>query len=285
MRQPQQDTEMDLDRSDPGRGQAMLAAFSAAWISTPQADNTVRAPVPAETGPALDRLFAAGRLQWPELMVAPEALAIHLAHHIAADTVDLPGALAAISGADLYLALACAAAAPGALQAFDRACATAINGTIAGIDPSPAFRTEVRQLLHERLFVGSVDDPPRIGSYAGRGPLAAWVAIVTQRLALLMRRTDRNRARIEDRAAGEPLAPVDDPELAYLRLRYRDDFRAAYLAALESLPERDRTLLRVPPSISSNRFWITRGDSTFPPPESATRIACSRSSGVASLSM
>ena len=32
-------------------------------------------------------------------------------------------------------------------------------------------------------------------------------------------------------------------------------------------------------------YWITRGDSTFPPPESATRIACSRSSGVASLSM
>ncbi len=40
-----------------------------------------------------------------------------------------------------------------------------------------------------------------------------------------------------------------------------------------------------PPSIDSNRFWITFGDSTFPPPDSATLIACSRSSGVASFSM
>src|SRR2546426_12266866 len=35
-------------------------------------------------------------------------------------------------------------------------------------------------------------------------------------------------------------------------------------------------------STSSNRFWMTRGDNTFPPPEIATLMARARSSGVAS---
>ena len=41
----------------------------------------------------------------------------------------------------------------------------------------------------------------------------------------------------------------------------------------------------VPPSMDSNRFWITFGERTLPPPDRATLIACSRSSGVASFSM
>ena len=245
MEQPGEGTEVNLDRPHQGRAQVMLAAFTDAWTSGAIPSGAPRAPVPAGAGLVLEQLFATGQGQWPGLAVDSAWLAIHLAPQIAADTVDVLAALAAISGADLYLAVACAHNVPGALEAFDRACSAAINGTIAGIDPAPTFRTDVRQALHERLFVGSVDAPPRIGSYAGRGPLAAWVAIVTQRLALLMRRTEKNRARIEDRAAGEPLSAPDDPELIYLKQRYREEFRAAYRAALESLSERDRTLLRL----------------------------------------
>src|SRR3972149_1404238 len=41
----------------------------------------------------------------------------------------------------------------------------------------------------------------------------------------------------------------------------------------------------VPPLVPSNRFWITLGESTLPPPDIATLIACSRASGVASFNM
>ncbi|HET6149663.1 MAG TPA: sigma-70 family RNA polymerase sigma factor [Polyangia bacterium] len=235
-----------MDHPDDGLAQVMLAAFSSAWTSLTTPGGPLRAPVPPEVGPALEELFSTGQRQWPDLPVDAAALAAHLARQIPSDTADFPAALGTISGAaDLYLAVACATGVPGALEAFDRSCAAAINGTIAAIDRAPSFRTDVRQALHERLFVGSADAPARIGTYAGRGPLAAWVAIVTQRLALLMRRTEQNRARIEDRAASEPLPQPDDPELAYLKQRYRDEFKAAYRAALEALSERDRTLLRL----------------------------------------
>ena len=237
--------QRDRDVPDEGLARLMLAAFARAWDPTASGDDAAERSWPIEAGAALERLFAAGRSTWPGLAVDGVALAVHIAGVLPRETDDLPAALATIAASDLYLAAACVANVAGALEAFDRACASAINGTIAGIDRAPSFRTDVRQALHERLFVGTAEEPARIGSYAGRGPLTAWVAMVTQRLALLMRRTDRNRARIEDRAASEALPHGEDPELAYLKFRYRDEFQDAYRAALQALPERDRTLLRL----------------------------------------
>jgi RNA polymerase sigma-70 factor (ECF subfamily) len=234
MQQPPQNRQTNSDRADGDLATVMLAAFSESG-----------APAPPAAGAALEALFAAGRRQWPLLAVDGAALARHLGRQFAPDTADVVSSLGVLNAGDLYLAAACALGVPGALETFDRACVDAIDGTIAGVDRTPSFRKEVRQALHERLFVGTADAPPRIGSYAGRGPLAAWVAIVTQRLALQLRRTEQTRVRIEDRAANEPPPQPDDPELAYLKQRYRDEFESAYRAALQALPERDRTLLRL----------------------------------------
>jgi RNA polymerase sigma-70 factor, ECF subfamily len=228
-----------------GTAEVMLSAFAAAWAQHAPPGGAGLASLSWPPGAILEELLVSGRRQWPGLSVDAAAVATNLARQLPPDTVDFVAALRAINGGDLYLAVACATGVPGALEAFDRHCSAAIDGTIAGIDRAPAFRGEVRQALHERLFVGSPDAEPRIASYAGRGPLAAWVAIVTQRLSLVIRRAERNRARLEDRAASEPLSQPDDPELAYLKHRYRDEFKVAYRAALEALPERQRTLLRM----------------------------------------
>jgi RNA polymerase sigma-70 factor (ECF subfamily) len=238
-------TMAEMNNPGDSLAQVMLTAFSQVWTSVEASGEIVRPPVPAGVGPVLVGMFTAGREKWPDLTVDATTLATQIARLVGSDTLDLLGALATMSGADLYLATACAAQVPGALETFGRVCSVAINGTIASIDRTPTFRSDVRQALHDRLFVGSPEDPPRIESYAGRGPLSAWVAIVTQRLALLMRRTTQNRMRIEDRAANEALLESDDPELAFLKQRYQGEFKSAYRAALDALSNQDRTLLRL----------------------------------------
>jgi len=209
----------------------LTEAFARAWLH-PHAAGPGPEPPPPEAATALRDLVAAGQAAWPELPVDGAALAAHVGSQMTSDARGVVGALRAIGAADLHLAFACGAGVPGALAAFDRACAVAIEATIARIDRSPTFRDEVRQALHQRLFVGGDGDPPRILSYTGRGPLLAWAAIVTRRVALSLRRGEANRARIEDRAMTEALDAGGDPELDYLKRRYQGAFKAAFRAAL-----------------------------------------------------
>jgi RNA polymerase sigma-70 factor (ECF subfamily) len=157
---------------------------------------------------------------------------------------DIAAELDGLHAEDFALAVACGDDLPGALALCDKLCAVAITAAVARVDRSPDLRDEVRQILWQRIFVGTPEQPPRIRSYAGRGPLAAWVAVAAQRVALDLRRE-------EARAAGrDPLAdqvlPVDDhPEIDYLRTRYKTEFEAAVREALAGLPDRDRLLLRL----------------------------------------
>lgn len=157
---------------------------------------------------------------------------------------DLGAALAELHAEDFALAVACADGAPGALERCDRQCAPAIAAAVSRIDPAQDFRDEVRQILWQRVFVGTADQAPRIGSYSGRGPLAAWVAVAAQRVAIDLRRSALRAAPI-DPEADDVLPAAVHPEADYLRGRYRPEFEAAVRAALAGLPDRDRLLLRL----------------------------------------
>src|SRR5690606_22833013 len=81
--------------------------------------------------------------------------------------------------------------------------------------------------------------PPRIAGYRGKGRLTSWLRVAAIRIAL-------------DLQASRPSAPLADddlverdPELDYLRERYRDAFREAFTAALDELEGRERTVLRM----------------------------------------
>jgi RNA polymerase sigma-70 factor (ECF subfamily) len=91
----------------------------------------------------------------------------------------------------------------------------------------------------------STDGPPRILGYGGRAALSSWVSVAAQRLALGLLRSEGARRRVADRAGDEPGEADLDPELAYLKARYRDDFKAALTTALAGLPERQRTVVRL----------------------------------------
>lgn len=178
---------------------------------------------------------------WPELAIDPVRFVTALARVLGEDA---GAALAELHAEDFGLAVACADGVPGALERCDRQCAPAIAAAIARIDASADFRDEVRQILWQRVFVGAPDHPPRIASYGGRGPLAAWVAVAAQRVALDLRRSAlRNPP--ADPGADELLPAREHPEADYLRGRYRPQFEAAVRTALAALPDRDRLLLRL----------------------------------------
>jgi RNA polymerase sigma-70 factor len=158
---------------------------------------------------------------------------------------DVAAALDELHAEDFGLAVACADGLPGALERCDRLCAPAVRAAVARIDPADDFCEEVRQILWQRVFVGTLEHPPRILTYGGRGPLAGWVAVAAQRVAIDLRRAAMPTAGIDPDADHLLLSPRENPEAAYLRGRYRAEFEAGVRAALAALAVRDRLLLRL----------------------------------------
>jgi RNA polymerase sigma-70 factor len=178
---------------------------------------------------------------WPAMAIDPTRLVVQLAR-VVGDDVEAD--LAELYVEDFALGLACVDKRPGAMEQLERLCGPALDAAVARIDRSPELRDEVRQTLWQRLFVGTPGQAPRMLSYAGRGPIAGWVAVAAQRTALDMRRA---AARV---GATDPnidqLLPADDhPEADYMRMRYKTEFEEAVREALAALPDRDRLLLRL----------------------------------------
>lgn len=105
------------------------------------------------------------------------------------------------------------------------------------VDPSAAFQDEVRQRIREKLFVDQ-----RIKEYAGRGKLEGWVQVLALRVGLDLRRADarRGKERLDQALVGEA-----DPELSYLYAHYQQEFQDAFSAALATLNDEGRALLRL----------------------------------------
>src|SRR3954469_15860223 len=177
-------------------------------------------------------LYEQGRAQFPDVRL-PEA--------VFDAAVEARGG-ASVRAAELYLCVACEAGDPAALRAFDARYLSQLGGAISRINPSAVFADEVRQRLRERLFVRSPSSPPRISTWSGVAPLEAWLRATAVRTALTLLR-DRGQARQEQ--SFEEAVQQGDPELAYLRERYRTECQQAFGAALAALSSRDRTLLRL----------------------------------------
>jgi RNA polymerase sigma-70 factor, ECF subfamily len=198
---------------------------------------------PDDLDAKLRLLWEEGRAAWPGVALDPARFVAHLAERVTPGP-DLAQALAELRAADLYLACACQHDVRGAIARFDEALAPTVSAFVRHVDRSPGFADEVRQLLLHKLFVVGKDGaPPKIIGYQGRGPLASWVGVAAQRTGLTMLRGPREQP--DDQAIGEALSPGVDPELDYLKMRYRAEFREALEAAFTSLPQRDRMILRL----------------------------------------
>jgi RNA polymerase sigma-70 factor (ECF subfamily) len=225
---------------------AHLASANPASPSSPPEEPPAALPL------LLQKLDVAARDAWPHLPVPATRFVAYLAGRVPPDHGDLAVALTEIHADDLYLACACVDALPGAVEAFRTRHRPVIAEVIRGIDPAPSFADEVEQILFQRLFVaettngdGVRDRHPRIANYTGRGPLAGWVGVAAQRTAISLRRGEVAQKRARERAINNRMSIDLDPELLYLKQRYRVEFEAAFERAVAGLSDRERTILRL----------------------------------------
>jgi RNA polymerase sigma-70 factor (ECF subfamily) len=185
---------------------------------------------------ALREAVSRGRAAWPTLAVDVDGFVAHVAARVPADG-DPEAALTALFAGDLYLAYRCQSNDPEALKALEAAHLIELP-VLARIDSSPAFADEVRQRLRVHLFVDG-----KIAEYSGRGPLAGWLRVVALRLGHMMKRAVKREVSDDDGAA--ELLAGGDPELDFIKQRYREPFVQAVRDAVKSLDKRSRTLLRL----------------------------------------
>lgn len=187
---------------------------------------------------ALAAMWETGRGAWPALAVAAPVFT----RFVLSSEREADDAADHLHVGDLYLACACAAGAPGAIDAFERAFGKDLDLSIRRLTAS-SDADDVGQLVRERLFVGLPGRPAKIALYSGRAPLRYWVRVVAQRTA---RSAGRKRVDVPagDAALLDRVADGDAEEQvirAHLRHIYKDSFERAFAA----LAPADRTLLRL----------------------------------------
>jgi RNA polymerase sigma-70 factor (ECF subfamily) len=191
---------------------------------------------------ALQAAVDLARATWPTVDLPANEFLSFLIQRIGA-TDDLLASLHQLHTSDLYLACGCARGDVRATAAFEHAFIPAVDSYLAGTPASAAFRDELRQALRERVLLARDGQAPRIALYTGRGPLGAWLRMVTARLAADLRRQRDGATRELDDAS----IPIDaaDPELRYLKERYRPEFEAALEQACRELSAHDGTVMRL----------------------------------------
>jgi len=146
---------------------------------------------------------------------------------------------------ELYLAHGCALGDRRALAAFDAEFIQTLGPAVARFGDE-AFVTEVAQRVRHRLLVAEGGAEPRISEYRGRGELAAFVRAVAVRTALnLLEAEGREAQPLGDDALLDLAAPTDNPELAAMKQRYREDFKQAFATAMAAVEPQVQTLLRL----------------------------------------
>jgi RNA polymerase sigma-70 factor (ECF subfamily) len=151
--------------------------------------------------------------------------------------------LQALHASDLYVACGCSLGDPHAIMAFEHHYVSQISPHLARSDSLPATSQELRQLLRERVLVAQDRLLPRIASYNGRGPLAGWLRMVAARLVIDLRRAQKKEG-VRDQGFALPLSALD-PEIAYLKERYRKEFEDALEKAFDDLSVREKTIMRL----------------------------------------
>jgi len=209
----------------------------------------------AATASALQQALEVGRAAWPKVLFSGVDFATHIgrvldvhsagtAAGVPAGDADTAAAIASLQLTDLFLAGAAALGLPEAIAEFEARFMKPLP-FILGMGGASGEADVVCSALRTKLLVGSAEGPPRIASYGGRGPLAAWVAIAAQRTALSLDRHESTLKRAHDRAMNEAMAVDLDPELKHMKVRYKEHVEAAFRDALGELPDRDRALLKL----------------------------------------
>jgi RNA polymerase sigma-70 factor, ECF subfamily len=198
---------------------------------------------PHEVEDALRECVARATAAWPGVVLDDAEFVHAIARRLQSD--DLIREIVEMHTNDLYLACGCAIGDVRALSGFESSCGAVIGRAIAASGASPAERADLGQVIRQRLLVAPADGRvPRIATYSARGSLRAWVRVVaTREVARVLPRARREIA-VEDDRFASLVSGDDDPQVAYLKRHYREEFKCAFHAAVEALDGRLRLVLQ-----------------------------------------
>lgn len=216
-----------------------LSRLAAAFLEGLPHDCAVQiGDLEAALGGVVERARAAPR----GVAIDDAAFVGHLGAVLATGAVD-EATLAALEVDDLVLAFGCGAGDPGAVAEFEQRYADDLRAILSRFGEGRELTDEVHQRMRQRLFVAEPGERPGIWRYTGKGALLAFVRVTAVRIALdVLRARGARRETTDEELADLPAA--GNPELQYLKLLYRREFKTAFEAAFARLPARARTLIR-----------------------------------------
>jgi RNA polymerase sigma-70 factor (ECF subfamily) len=184
----------------------------------------------------IDQAFDAGRAAWPGVTLSKEDFDERLRLlQVEADNL-------AARGADLYLAIACAAQLPAAVSQFERTLLAPVPRQLGRMALTAHEEDELRQQLRVKLLVGPT---PKILEYKGSGPLGAWVRVCALRLALDLKLAPDVAKRGDNQALDALVSAAGVGETVLDAEEHREAFREALQEALAMLTAREKTILRL----------------------------------------
>lgn len=198
--------------------------------------------VEPEDAPGLERYLVdihdAARSKWPGLALPAEQFMRHVAERLPAKNEgrSLEQVLKSIHLADLYLACACAAGVPGAIEAMEREYLARVPGLLERQRRAPEIVDDVCQKVREALFLRG-----RISTYSGEGKLMSWIEVVAKRLA---NKEGRAGGNAPSSSAGGAPEQSGDLERDVIKKGLLDELQVALRAASSTLSVEQRELLR-----------------------------------------
>lgn len=187
----------------------------------------------------LAHLYETARRAYPEVTVARSTFAAELTRRLHGHATAEQ--LTRLRVDHVYLAIACVAGDDAAIRRFER-------DFLDDLDTRLRARREqideVRGHLRRVLFVDEPGRTASLAAYSGRGDLGSFVRVIATRELGRILDKGRREVGVGDDAVLDLLSPMDDPELDYLRDRYRADVDAAMRVAIATLGAESRALLR-----------------------------------------
>ena len=196
---------------------------------------------PAQLEATLSDVCRAGRAAHPGLCLADVAFVAHLARCGA----PVAAATTGLHAGDLFLACAALEGDAGALRELRRKHRPVVARYLRGIDVSGPFLEEVEQRLWTDLLVSRPGRHPKLASYTGAGPLAGFVGVSAQRIALGIRRSQSVEARAVVGALESHGGLQVDQELVFIKRRFHGAFQRAVEEALRVLTDRELAVFRM----------------------------------------
>lgn len=216
----------------------MQKPLSEAFRKTPAQGH---APPSAELEATLATYLEAARAPWPEFGIDPVDFIRYVSER--AEDGQVPPLRYA---PDLWLACACVQRVPAALVCFQKEYEPLLARLLRRQGAAPDVAEDVQQVLSERLFVADAREGRRakMADYKGLGALKGWVSTSAVTTLITQQRAAGGQQRVKRKAFAEhALLGSSDPELEYLKARYRAQVHDAIVVAVGTLNAREKALL------------------------------------------